>query len=209
MDVRYLLLLFLLVSCMPSGQVSKGNLESEGTSTNTTGGTSGGDSGTTTTTETQWNYLGTLSNSITINVSNLNNSYIAGTDIQTFLNTSGSFSEDYCLVSRYSISGFTHELRTRIIPISYYDFSAKKTVKILRVDFNDLANSKLACIVNTGSPLAIQKIDANGNILLLKGKSWESELDEAKHNWNFDYNISQSITDELGMVIQITNIMRK
>ena len=26
---------------------------------------------------------------------------------------------------------------------------------------------------------------------------------------NFDYNISQSITDELGMVIQITNIMRK
>ncbi len=147
---------------MPSGQVSKGNLESEGTSTNTTGGTSGGDSGTTTTTETQWNYLGTLSNSITINVSNLNNSYIAGTDIQTFLNTSGSFSEDYCLVSRYSISGFTHELRTRIIPISYYDFSAKKTVKILRVDFNDLANSKLACIVNTGSPLAIQKIDANG-----------------------------------------------
>ncbi len=147
---------------MPSGQVSKGNLESEGTSTNTTGGTSGGSSGTTTTTETQWNYLGALSNSVTINVSNLNNSYIAGTDIQTFLDTSGSFSEDYCLVSRYSISGFTHELRTRIIPISYYDFSAKKTVKILRVDFNDLANSKLACIVNTGSPLAIQRIDANG-----------------------------------------------
>ena len=31
MDVRYLLLLILLASCMPSGQVSKGNLATDGT----------------------------------------------------------------------------------------------------------------------------------------------------------------------------------
>jgi 16S rRNA (guanine527-N7)-methyltransferase len=54
-----------------------------------------------------------------------------------------------------------------------------------------------------------RKIDANGEILLLKGKSWQSEIDEAKHNWNFDYTINQSITDDLGVVIRITNIKRK
>ncbi len=54
-----------------------------------------------------------------------------------------------------------------------------------------------------------QKIDANGDVLLLKGKSWQSEIDEAKHNWNFDYTINQSITDDSGVVIRITNIKRK
>jgi len=54
-----------------------------------------------------------------------------------------------------------------------------------------------------------QKIAFNANILLLKGKSWKSELNEAERNWNFDYSVSQSITDELGVVVRIINIKRK
>lgn len=161
MDVRYLLLLFLLVSCLPTAQVSKGNLATDGTSTETNGG-SGSGSTTIPETATQWNFLGTLSKTITINVSNLNNSYIAGKGIETFLNTTGNFAEDYCLISRYSISGFTHELRTRIVPISYYDFTAKRTVKIFRVDFNDLANANQTCVVNSSPPISIQTLDSNG-----------------------------------------------
>ena len=162
MDVRYLLLLFLLVSCLPADQVSQGNLASDETTTGTTGGTSGG---TTTIPETavQWNFLGTLSKSISINVSNLNSSYISGKGVETYLNTADTFSQDYCLISRYSLSGVTHELRTRIIPISYYDFTAKRTVRIFRVDFNDLANSKQTCIVSSSLPISIQTLDSSGS----------------------------------------------
>jgi 16S rRNA (guanine527-N7)-methyltransferase len=93
---------------------------------------------------------------------------------------------------------------------------SKNTIKIHNCLFNDANTANIINITSRAFSNITkfledisQKIDANGNILLLKGKSWESELDEAKHNWNFDYKISQSITDELGMVIQITNIMRK
>ena len=156
MDVRYLLLLIFLVSCLPQSGVSPGNL-SDDQSTQTTSG-SGSGSSSTSNLETQWNFLGALSKTITINVSNLNNSYIVGKDIESFLNTSGNFSQDYCLVSRYSISGLTHELRTRVVPISYYDFTAKRTVRILRVDFHDLANSQSIC---SAVPLLV--LDSNGN----------------------------------------------
>lgn len=54
-----------------------------------------------------------------------------------------------------------------------------------------------------------QKIAFNADILLLKGKNWKSELNEAERNWSFDYSVSRSITDELGVVIRITNIKRK
>lgn len=160
MDVRYLLLLFLFVSCLPSGQVSKGNLASDGT-TQSTGGSNSGDT-TIPATATQWNFLGSLSKTITINVSNLNNSYLVGKEVETFLNNPVNFPEDFCLISRYSIAGQTHELRSRMVPISYYDFTAKRTVKIFRVDFNDLANSNSTCIGNSTTPYTINTLNANG-----------------------------------------------
>jgi hypothetical protein len=149
---------------MPTAQVSKGNLASDGTS-QSTGGTTGGNT-TIPASVTQWNYLGALSKTITINVSNLNNSYIVGKDIETFLSTPANYSENYCLISRYSIAGLSYELRSRIIPISYYDFSAKRTIKIFRVDFNDLTNSNLTCMESSISPIGIQNVDVNGNYVL-------------------------------------------
>src|SRR5262249_12040732 len=52
---------------------------------------------------------------------------------------------DYCLVGRYKIGGIDKELRSRIVPISYYDFVSKRTVRVLRVDFNDVVNSSAKC----------------------------------------------------------------
>lgn len=136
MDVRYLILsLFFLVSCMPTATVSNGNLSS----TETTGGTTSGSSGTAPATNLSWNYLGQLTTSITINVSNLNTSYVVGTPVETFLSQDTNFtSANYCLISSFSIGGITHELRSRVVPISYYDFKARRNVRVMRVDFQDV-----------------------------------------------------------------------
>ena len=151
MDVRYLLLLFFLVSCMPSAKVSKGNLSNNDTTNDTSSIPESA---------TQWNYLSTLSSSITINVSNLNNSYISGKNIEVFLATAENFGQDYCMVSRFTSSGLTYELRTRVVPISYYDFTAKRTIRIMRVDFNDVANATTVC----GSQ-NLMVLDSNGALV--------------------------------------------
>jgi hypothetical protein len=157
MDVRYLLFLLLLVSCLPEPQVSTADLTNVSTNQSTGGGTTG--VVTIPELETQWNYLGSLSKNISINSSNLNNSYIVGKDIETFLGVSGNYAEDYCLISRYTIGGLNYELRSRVVPISYYDFTARRTIKIFRVDFNDLTNSQNIC-----SSLPLLVLDANNNL---------------------------------------------
>jgi hypothetical protein len=153
MDVRYLIVLFFLVSCMPSPEVGRGNLEN----TETTGGTNGGTDGSAPT-STSWNYLGSVTRDITINVSNLNNAYLVGTPVESYLSSSENFTgANYCLVSSYSIGGVSYELRSRIVPISYYDYKQNRTVKILRVDFQDVTNSSSFCnhslrvLSNTGN----------------------------------------------------------
>lgn len=155
MDVRLLLVLFFLVSCMPESQVSRGNLAS--TNPETTGGSTGG-SESIPEAVTSWNYLSQSSLAITINASNLNNAYIVGSAIEKYLNVYSNFTNrDYCLVSSYSLGGLPYELRSRIVPISYYDFNVKRTVKVFRVDFNDVTNSGTIC----NAPLKVQ--DVNGN----------------------------------------------
>lgn len=140
MDVRYLLVLFLLTACLPEPKVSQNNL------TDSTETPSGSGSGSNTVSGTSWNYLGAVSSSITINVSNLNNAYLVGTDVEDYLATSSNFTNaNYCLVSSYNLGGILYEMRSRIVPISYYDFSAKRTVRILRVDFQDVTNSTSFC----------------------------------------------------------------
>ncbi len=93
---------------------------------------------------------------------------------------------------------------------------SKNTIKIHNCLFLDVNTANISNVTSRAfSNIAkfleevSRKIDANGKMLLLKGKSWQSEIDEAKHNWNFDYTINQSITDDLGVVIRITNIKRK
>lgn len=166
MDVRYLVLsLFFLISCMPTEQVSKGNLASTGA---TAGGSSGGGGGVAESKVT-WNYSGSLVDFITINVSNLNNAYIVGTPVENFLaNTSNFTNANYCLVSSYTIKGIRRELRSRIVPISYFDFKTKRTVKNLRVDFQDTINSESLCagtlqVQNASSGLYENDVNSSGN----------------------------------------------
>lgn len=140
MDVRYLILsLLFLVSCMPTADVGRSNSVSSSTDdsdTDTTSSVSG----------VSWNYLGSTASNIIINVSNLNNAYLVGTSVENYLATSANFSNaNYCLVTRYNLGGTTLELRSRAVPVSYYDFTAKRTVKIIRVDFQDVTNSSSFC----------------------------------------------------------------
>ena len=145
MDVRFLILtLFFLVSCMPEPTVGRGNIAGSETTSGSSGGTTGG--GSTAPITTKWNYLGTVTTSITINVSNLNNAYLVGTPVESYLSTTSNFSNaNYCLVTSYTLGGVPLELRSRAVPISYYDFNEKRTVRVLRVDFQDVTNSSTFC----------------------------------------------------------------
>lgn len=153
MDVRYLLLLLLLISCMPEGQVSNSKVSDESGDT-TSGSTSGG----TTTpppivTSLSFNYLGTTSQSITVNASNLNTANIIGTKVQDYLSDLTNFTDvTYCLVSTFQIGGINYDLRSRVIPVSFYDFIQKKTVRVYRVDFPDSTNSLSSCTGTLFSP---------------------------------------------------------
>jgi hypothetical protein len=129
---------------MPTAQVSRGNFaNSQNTGGTTSGSLPPGASPVT------WNYLGALSGLITVNVSNLNNAYVVGAQVENYLNDNANFNDaDYCLVSRYNIAGVTHELRSRIVPISYFDFNLRRVVKNFRVDFQDVTNSQSICSNN-------------------------------------------------------------
>lgn len=159
MDVRFLLLtLFLLVSCLPEEQVGRGSLAGSETTSGSSGGSTGGS---TAPIATRWNYMGSVTTSITINVSNLNNAYLIGTPVESYLSTAANFTNaNYCLVSSYNLGGSSLELRSRIVPISYYDFNEKRTVKVLRVDFQDVTNSSTFC----NSTLRVK--DSNGTYVV-------------------------------------------
>ncbi len=134
---------------MPSETAKRTNLSSTGT---TTAGTNGGTGTTVSPSETSWNYLSVVSKSVSLNGSNLTNSYIIGIPVESFLgvtNSSGALTnftnKSYCAVVDFTISGYDVQLRAVAVPVSYYDFSAQKTVRILRVDFNEVTSSSSAC----------------------------------------------------------------
>ena len=137
MDVRLFILSFLLIlgGCLPGPQVSKGRVANQSGESSTPLDPSIPQ------TETQWNYLAGNFSSITIYASNLNNAYLTGYDTEFYLSDDSHFkNQTYCLVSDYSIAGDRRQMRTRVVPVSYYDFNAKRTVKVLRVDFNVISS---------------------------------------------------------------------
>ncbi|MFA5584097.1 MAG: hypothetical protein WDA09_07775, partial [Bacteriovoracaceae bacterium] len=137
MDVRFFILCFLLIlgGCLPEAQVSRGKVSSQAGDTTTPTDPTIPQS------ETQWNYLAGNFKTITIYASNLNNAYLTGYETESYLSEENNFkNQTYCLVSDYSLAGNKKQMRTRVIPISYYDFSAKRTVKVFRVDFNVISS---------------------------------------------------------------------
>lgn len=140
MDVRYFILLLLfLISCQPAPKLANTKVAAGSTTAN---------DGTIPTSALSWNYLNALSTQITINIANLNNAYIVGSQVEYYLKALSSdqlVSENYCLVSKFSIAGVTYQHRARVVPVSYYDFQAKRTVRVLRVDFQDVINAADTC----------------------------------------------------------------
>lgn len=49
----------------------------------------------------------------------------------------------------------------------------------------------------------------NTRLIFPKGAIWEDEINAAKEKWNFDYEVVQSITDETGHILNISNVRRK
>lgn len=54
-----------------------------------------------------------------------------------------------------------------------------------------------------------QKIAINDKYLLLKGKTIDKEILDAKSNWSFDYNISKSKSNSEGAIVEIFNLEKK
>jgi 16S rRNA (guanine527-N7)-methyltransferase len=46
-------------------------------------------------------------------------------------------------------------------------------------------------------------------ILLLKGKEWDNELEEAKINWNFNCRVESSVTNKEGKILILSEIKTK
>ncbi|WP_422229052.1 16S rRNA (guanine(527)-N(7))-methyltransferase RsmG [Rickettsia endosymbiont of Halotydeus destructor] len=44
--------------------------------------------------------------------------------------------------------------------------------------------------------------------LLLKGKNYHIELEEARKNWSFDYSVHKSMTSEEGKILEIRNLVK-
>lgn len=146
MDVRYILLFLLITACMPTSQAPRTNAAKSTGSGTTTGSSTGGAVPSTTTTQLAWNFLSNTSQLITINNLNLNTAYLTGSTVEAYLSSSSNFTNaNYCFVADYSLGGLTYQLRSRVVPISYYDFAKGSNTRALRVDFPDTTNSTSFC----------------------------------------------------------------
>lgn len=53
------------------------------------------------------------------------------------------------------------------------------------------------------------KLTCLHNMLLLKGKAYESEIREAQSEWSFDYAVYPSVTSDEGVILSLKNIQKK
>ena len=55
---------------------------------------------------------------------------------------------------------------------------------------------------------SLKLLNKDGYCLFLKGKNFESELQDAKKIFNFDYILHQSITSNVSYIVEISNITK-
>lgn len=65
--------------------------------------------------------------------------------------------------------------------------------------------AKVSHLLRCSAPYLKQNI----KFLLLKGKEWGRELDEAKEQWDFSCQIKDSITDQEGKILILSDIQKK
>lgn len=85
--------------------------------------------------------------------------------------------------------------------------------RIENIDFNQYQKaSKIISRAMANISLLMEfyiKISPKDSMILLKGKTFQKELDEAQKNWHFDYKTFPSKTSQESVVIEITNVRKK
>lgn len=79
-------------------------------------------------------------------------------------------------------------------------------LKIVSADIiSSRALAALPKLLEYAKPFCTQ----NTRLIFPKGVIWEEEIKAAKEKWSFDYDVIQSITDETGHILNISNVRRK
>lgn len=71
-----------------------------------------------------------------------------------------------------------------------------------------LVTARAFCKIEKLLTLTKDRLNERAVILLLKGKTWDEEVAEAKQRWQFDYQFFPSITDQEAVVIKIYNVKK-
>ena len=89
------------------------------------------------------------------------------------------------------------------------------TLKIQNVRLEDYKFSKISTIVSRAfkkvietTDLLFKNNDKIKSIILMKGKTYQQELDDAKKKYTFDLEKFRSITSDESYILKITNIKR-
>jgi 16S rRNA (guanine527-N7)-methyltransferase len=89
------------------------------------------------------------------------------------------------------------------------------TLKIVNLKIENFYFNKISTVVSRAFKKTVDTIDilfkSNDkirNIILIKGKTYQQELDEAKKKYTFDAEKFRSITSDESYILKITNIKR-
>ncbi len=72
----------------------------------------------------------------------------------------------------------------------------------------DIITSRALCNIDKICSL-IASFEINAKILLLKGKTVQEEIADAKYKWHFDYTLHKSVTSIDSFVVEIHNLKRR
>jgi 16S rRNA (guanine527-N7)-methyltransferase len=92
--------------------------------------------------------------------------------------------------------------------------AAGATVHNMRIEGVDIASFTVLTARAFASVSSLLDAVAAGltiqhKLLLLKGKSWKQEVDEALRDWSFDYVTTPSITDTQGVILSLRNPQKR
>ena len=89
------------------------------------------------------------------------------------------------------------------------------TFKIVNLKVENFKFNKISTVVSRAFKKTVDTIDIlfkNNdkiiNIILIKGKTYQQELEEAKKKYTFDVEKFRSITSDESFILKITNIKR-
>tara|TARA_R110002072_G_scaffold64203_4_gene159591 strand:- start:29515 stop:34623 length:5109 start_codon:yes stop_codon:yes gene_type:complete len=141
-----LLIVMISSSCVPQ-KAGSGSRKTSSAGSDSSNNSDVGDANTPSfTTNVSW-YSGNqdLDSTLTVNEDVATVVYLRGESIQNFLSTNTNMSLQYCIVTNYVDSVAKKQLRTRAVPISFFNFATNTQEKLLRVDLPEGDTNSSAC----------------------------------------------------------------